>query len=288
MRRLRWGAVVAAACALSAAALPGGASANVQVGSSGWLWGNPLPQGNTLRAMAFSGATGYAVGDFGTLLQTGDGGATWSGLPAGTFSNLTELQVLDGNTLFAGGGCVARRSIDGGKTFTRIAFTNVESDCPADSTLAALSFVNQNLGYIFESSGQVFQTNDGGTRFGAKIAVPGTRTVGGGAVPTDAYFTGEQSGFVSTSDGKIYQTTDGANSWKPVSDTGRAVRAITFTSAQNGYAVGDQSLFLKTIDGGATWSAHDAVGPGPQDFTAVQCADQKTCVMTTKAGTRVV
>jgi photosystem II stability/assembly factor-like uncharacterized protein len=288
MSRLRWGGAVAAVCALSVAALPGGAPANVQVGSSGWLWGNPLPQGNTLRAMAFSGPAGYAVGDFGTLLQTPDGGATWSGLPAGTFSNLTELQVLDANTLFAGGGCVARRSIDGGKTFSRIAFTNVESDCPADSTLAALSFLNQNLGYIFESSGQVFQTNDGGTRFGAKIAVPGTRTVGGGALPTDAAFLSETTGFVSTSDGKIYQTTDGANSWKPVSDTGRAVRAITFTSAQTGYAVGDQSLFLKTTDAGLTWTAKEAGGPGPQDFTGVQCADQKTCVVTTKAGTRLV
>ena len=80
MRRLRWG-VVAAAAAL--AAVPGLASANVQVGSSGWLWGNPLPQGNTLRAMAFAGTTGYAVGDFGTLLKTTDAGDNWTGLPAG-------------------------------------------------------------------------------------------------------------------------------------------------------------------------------------------------------------
>src|SRR5436190_850784 len=69
------GAAALAACALAAAGLPGAASANVQVGSSGWLWGNPLPQGNTLRAMAFAGGTtGYAVGDFGTLLQTTDAG----------------------------------------------------------------------------------------------------------------------------------------------------------------------------------------------------------------------
>src|SRR3954465_9824046 len=111
MRRLlRSGSAAAVAAAalmaVGGAALPAGASANVQVGSSGWLWGNPLPQGKPLRAMAFAGMTGYAVGDFGTLLKTGDGGATWSGLPAGTFSNLTELQVLDGNTLVAGGGCV--------------------------------------------------------------------------------------------------------------------------------------------------------------------------------------
>jgi photosystem II stability/assembly factor-like uncharacterized protein len=287
MSRLRGGILAAAAatalCGL--AALPGGASANVQVGSSGWLWGNPLPQGNTLRAMAFAGNSGYAVGDFGTLLQTGDGGATWAGLPAGTFSNLTELQVLDANTLFAGGGCVARRSIDGGKTFSRIAFTNVESDCPADSNLAALSFLNQSLGYVFETSGQVFLTSDGGTRFAAKIAVPGTKTVGGGATPTDAIFRSDSSGFVSTSDGKIYQTTDSANSWNAVSDTGRAVRALTFTSDKIGYAVGDGSLLMKTSDGGATWVPKDIGAPAPQNLTAIRCASDTTCVVTTQAGT---
>jgi photosystem II stability/assembly factor-like uncharacterized protein len=287
MRRLlsAGGAAAIVACAL--ATIPAAASANVQVGSSGWSWGNPLPQGNTLRAMAFSGTTGYAVGDFGTLLKTTDGGANWEGLPAGTFSNLTELQVLDGNTLFAGGGCVARRSTDGGRTFTRIGFTNVESDCPAESNLAALSFLDANLGYIFEAQGQVFQTRDGGSRFASKSAVPGTRASGGGAAPTDATFLSEGTGFVATTDGKIFQTTDAGTSWKPVSDTGRAVRAITFASATVGYAVGDNALFLKTTDGGATWDAKGVGAPGGQDLTAVRCADDKTCVVTTRAGTVV-
>jgi photosystem II stability/assembly factor-like uncharacterized protein len=284
MRRLLRGPAAATLAACALAAVPAVAPANVQVGSSGWSWGNPLPQGNTLRAMAFSGSTGYAVGDFGTLLKTGDGGATWAGLPAGTFSNLTELQVLDANTLVAGGGCVARRSTDGGQTFTRIGFTNVESDCPADSNLAALSFRDANLGYIFEAAGQVFQTRDGGTRFAAKIAVPGTRTVGGRAVPTDAQFLTESTGFVSTSDGKIFQTTDGANSWKPVNDTNRAVRAMTFAGGSVGYAVGDGNLFLKTTDGGATWVAKDVGAPGGQNLTAVRCADEKTCAVTTQSG----
>ena len=60
-------AVAAAALALAAAA-PAGAT--VQVGSSGWQWGNPLPQGNTIRDVAFAGAQGYAVGEFGTILAT--------------------------------------------------------------------------------------------------------------------------------------------------------------------------------------------------------------------------
>src|SRR4051812_39951315 len=118
---------ILAAAALALAALPASASAGVQTGTSGWQWGNPLPQGNQLKAMAFTGQTGYAGGAFGTLLKTTDGGTTWSGLRTGTAQELDQVQVVDANTVVAGGGCVARLSTDGGQKFSRIAFTPVES-----------------------------------------------------------------------------------------------------------------------------------------------------------------
>ncbi len=284
MRRLRWSGMAAlAACAL--AALPAAAQANVQVGSSGWLWGNPLPQGNTLRAMAFAGTTGYAVGDFGTLLKTTDAGDTWTGLPAGTFSNLTEVEVLDANTVVAGGGCVARLSTDGGQSFSRIAFTSVESSCPEGSHLAALWYVNAQHGYLVLNDGSVYETTDN-VQFATKTAIPGTKQTGGGVVPTDAVFTSDTGGFVTTSDGNIYVTTDSGVSWKSVSATNRPVRAITFASATVGYAVGDGSLFLKTSDGGATWVAKE-IGSG-QNLTAIRCANEKACVATTATGAQLV
>ena len=100
MKRLRLSAALACAAALLAA-VPALAPASVQVGSSGWQWGNPLPQGNTLRSISFAGANGYAAGDFGTLLRTTDGGTTWSGLLSGTFTNLTEVQAIDADAVFA-------------------------------------------------------------------------------------------------------------------------------------------------------------------------------------------
>jgi photosystem II stability/assembly factor-like uncharacterized protein len=284
MRKLRSSGMAAlAACAL--AALPAAAQANVQVGSSGWLWGNPLPQGNTLRAMAFAGTTGYAVGDFGTLLKTTDAGDTWTGLPAGTFSNLTEVQAVDANTVVAGGGCVARLSTDGGQTFSRIAFTPVESSCPDGSHLAALSYVNAQHGYLVLNDGSVFETTDG-QQFATKTAIPGTKQANGGVIPTDAVFTSDTGGFVTTSDGNIYVTTDSGVSWKSVSATNRPVKAITFASATVGYAVGDGSLFLKTSDGGTTWVPKE-IGSG-QNLTAIRCADEKACVATTATGTQLV
>src|SRR3954467_4129556 len=107
--------MVGAIAAAGLMAAPAGAS--VQVSQSGWQWGNPTPQGNTIRAMDFVAGRGYAIGDDGTALRTDDGGLTWSGLATGTSQDLTRVQAVtpDVVIVLGGGGCVVRRSDDGGK-----------------------------------------------------------------------------------------------------------------------------------------------------------------------------
>ena len=189
-------------------------AAGVQVGASSWTWGNPLPQGNTVNALAFSGAQGYAVGDFGTILSTPDGGTNWKGISSGTFTDLTAVQAIDADAFFAGGGCVGRRSNDGGRTFTRVAFTPVETKC--SQPLAAAFFVSRLIGYVVLADGTVLRTDNNGEAFAQRIAVPGTRAGGGGGanVRVNALrFLDATTGIAATSDGKIYRTADGANSW---------------------------------------------------------------------------
>ena len=284
MKRLRLIGALACAAALLAA-VPALAPASVQVGSSGWQWGNPLPQGNTLRSISFAGLDGYAAGDFGTLLHTTDGGATWSGLLSGTFTNLTEVQAIDAQSVFAAGGCVARRSDDGGATFTRVAFTPVESSCK--EAFAAGWFVNRLTGFLVLADGTVFRTDNNGATFAQKNPLPGTRAPGGTATPVDLRFLTDQIGVGATSDGKLFRTTDGANSWTLVADTARATHSFFFVDPNNGYAVGDGSLFLVTKDGGATWTPKD-IGIPPTNLRSIQCATLKLCVMTTDAGTALV
>jgi photosystem II stability/assembly factor-like uncharacterized protein len=284
MKRLR--VIGALACAAGVLAMvPAAAPASVQVGSSGWQWGNPLPQGNTLHSMSFAGASGYAAGDFGTLLHTTDGGTTWSGLLSGTFTDLTEVQAIDADSVFAAGGCVARRSDDGGATFTRVAFTPVESSCREQ--FAAGWFVDQQTGYIELTDGTLFLTQNNGDTFAPKTPLPGTRAAGGGATPIDLRFLSAQVGLGATSDGKIYRTTDGANSWTVVNDTNRAVSSFFFVDANNGFAVGDGSLFLTTKDGGATWTPKD-LGIPATNLRSIRCATTQLCVMTTDNGRAIV
>jgi photosystem II stability/assembly factor-like uncharacterized protein len=272
---------LAAASALAAAALPAAAGAGVQVGASGWQWGNPVPQGNTLRTMSFvPGGTGYAAGDFGTLLKTVDGGTTWAGLRVGTFTNLTTVQAVDQSTVVAGGGCVARRSTDGGQSFTRIAFTPVEAACKEQ--LVSLSFVSPTTGFLLLTDGTVLETQDGGTEFTQRTAVPGTKAAGGGAQPTDVAFTTPTTGFAVSTEGKVFQTTDAGVAWKVVSDTARKVADVAFVTPQAGFAVGDQGLFLRTDDGGATWTPK-GLGTAA-NLTAINCASTTLCIVATQKG----
>jgi photosystem II stability/assembly factor-like uncharacterized protein len=284
MRRTRLiGAIVCAVGAL--AALPGAAPAAVQVGASGWLWGNPLPQGNTVRALSFAGAQGFAAGDFGTLLRTTDAGATWTGLRSGTFTGLTEVQAIDATALFAGGGCVARRSDDGGATFKRLAFTPVESSCREQ--LAAAWFVSRATGYLVLTDGTVLRTDNDGDTFAQRNALPGTRAQNGTAQPTDVVFLTEQVGLAATADGHVYRTVDGATSWTLVSTAAGAVRSLAFVDALHGVAAGDGGLYLTTADGGTTWTPQD-LGVGPVDLASVRCATATSCVATTRTGAQLV
>jgi photosystem II stability/assembly factor-like uncharacterized protein len=49
----------------------------------GWLWQNPLPQGNAINAVRFAADKrhGWAVGSNGTILRTEDGGFSWEAQP---------------------------------------------------------------------------------------------------------------------------------------------------------------------------------------------------------------
>ena len=269
MKRLRLSAALACAAALLAA-LPALAPASVQVGSSGWQWGNPLPQGNTLRAMSFAGASGYAAGDFGTLLRTTDGGTTWSGLLSGTFTNLTEVQAIDADSsspraAASRGARTTAAPPSRASPSRRSSRAARSSSPPAGSSTAGTGFLvaHRRHGPAHRQQRRHLRAEEPAARH--------PRARAGRRRPIDLRFLTDQIGVGATSDGKIYRTTDGGNSWSLVSDTNRAVRSFVFLDAKNGFAVGDGSLFLDTSDGGATWTPKD-IGIPPTNLRSIRCA----------------
>ncbi len=276
-------ALVAIACLiLATVASVATASANVQVGSSGWQWGNPQPEGNTLHDLAFApgSTTGYGVGDFGTIVKTTDSGATWTGLPAGTFTNLTRVQSLPDGSVIAGGGCVMRISTDGGATFSRIPFAASEVGCPHG--VVAFSYSSRSAGYNLLDDGEVQHTTDGGQSFLSNTTgLPGTAgsPTGGPAKPLDITFLADgMTGFASTTDGHIYRTADGAQTWSAVY-AGAPITRITFPNGGPiGYAAGSGGTFLTTIDTGATWVPHDS--GTTENLTDLSCSNSECAIAT--------
>jgi photosystem II stability/assembly factor-like uncharacterized protein len=195
-------------------ALASSAGGAVLVGHSGWYWGNPLPQGNTIKALDFSGGRGYAAGTFGTLLRSDDGGATWRGITTGIVNDLSRVDPIGANSVVIGGGCSARRSDDGGQTFHRLPFTPSELSCP--SPIQAISFASLSAGVLMLQDGTLLASADGGASFSRRTAIPGTSVTGATspAAPEDVFFTSPTTGFAVTHQpgmGKLYRTVDGGN-----------------------------------------------------------------------------
>jgi photosystem II stability/assembly factor-like uncharacterized protein len=272
-KRCAYASIVAAVTAATVVALV--AAAPVRTSQSGWTWGSPRPQGNELRAVEFAAGTGYAAGEFGTILRTDDGGANWAGVRSGLIDELNKLEVVDAATFVAGGGCTLLRSTDGGQTLQRLRF-NPSANCA--SPLAAMHFPNKDVGFLVRLDGSVLRTDDGGSRFSSRTGIPASS----GGPPNDAWFTSPDAGVVLTGSdtlGKIYRTTDGGGSWTEAA-TSAAVRGVYFVSATTGYAVG-QNTILKTENGGAVWVPQ---GSPSVNLRSVHCADENHCVVVGTGG----
>ena len=74
-------------------------SLNQAQSQQGWFWQNPLPQGNTLLSFhSINASTGWAVGEFGTILKTTNGGTNWTILSSGTTTDLNSVYFINANT----------------------------------------------------------------------------------------------------------------------------------------------------------------------------------------------
>ena len=84
----------------------------------GITWSDPNITGyaEVLNSVCFSDAnTGYAVGDYGTILKSTDGGASWNIQPSMTYKNLYSVYFPGANTGYAvGANGTILKNTDGG------------------------------------------------------------------------------------------------------------------------------------------------------------------------------
>jgi photosystem II stability/assembly factor-like uncharacterized protein len=275
--------LVLAVCTGSAGAQSPTVPPAVSVGHSAWTWGSPDPQGQDLSAVTFQGATGYAVGAFGTVLRSEDGGQTWTGLASGTTDDLDQVQELTPTTLVASGGCTVLESTDAGASFTSLPL-GLPTVC---EPVAGVSFSAATQGYVELQDGTLFYTDDGGQTVQARSPIP----VGSAGRATGMVFTSPTTGLAISDRGLVELTTDGGNSWNQVLQLSDPLYGITAVSPTLIEAVGAGGVLMESADGGRTWRTLPLTLTGADvrpDLRSITCSTPDDCLITTSSSNELV
>lgn len=182
----------------------------------------------------------FAVGENGLVLNTQNGGQTWSvqlidtkqNLNGATFYNRTIGWVV-GNS-----GTIARTA-SGGVNWTVLTTSVIED-------LNGIHSVNSLMAWAVGNAGTILKTING-VAF-TQLTSPTTANLRG------VYFHDTLVGWVVGSNGTILKTTNGGSTWLALnSGTTNQLNSVFFYDLNYGFAVGNGGALLRTSDGGATW-----------------------------------
>ena len=237
---------------------------SVSFSQSGWFWQNPLPQGSTLNSVKFINAqTGIAVGNFGAVLRTSDGGESWNLYNSNFINDIYSVAISDANNIFAvGSDGIIIKTTNSGLLWQKISIG-------INDTLKSVYFYDSNTGYITGYNGRIFKTTNGGSNW---IEQSSGTTIKLNCV----YFTDSEKGFIG-GNGKILKTTNGGINWT-VADFGSNINSFSFINANTGFLVGSVNNgvkdFRRTTNGGNTWLFHNT--PGTKAFNDIMFVNSST------------
>jgi photosystem II stability/assembly factor-like uncharacterized protein len=208
---------------------------------------------DALFALDMSGERGVAVGNFGLMLETKDGGQTWTTLPALTPLALLGVQFAGQNAVAVGQqGLVLTRSGDG-------EWQKVESGLT--QRLLNVGMNEQGLAVAVGEFGFVARSRDhGATWEPTPIDWAAYNDEGYEPHLYDAIVTPEGTVMICGEFGLILRSDDGGDTWRAVHQGDESVFALQLASdgTNTGYAVGQEGFITRTADGGLTWTTLEA------------------------------
>jgi len=175
----------------------------------------PYGNGCNLSGISFIDANnGWAVGEYGTIWHTTNGGSSWSGqtLPSPlTYATLTSVHFFNSTNGLAVGSGYSFGTVNGGATWTQITGINTAN---YNNDLASVRMIDANTAFAVGEGGAVYRITQAGGFWSA------TQQALSGGIPITStnlqsvYFTDATHGFAAggiAGSGRILRTTDGAN-----------------------------------------------------------------------------
>ncbi len=220
---------------------------------------------------ALSPTEGWAVGNFGSIYHTVDGGRTWRPRESGTRDPLFSVDFADDRHGWAvGRSATILATTDGGRTWRRQTVTAAPRDGEdggklADKHLFKVVAIDARTAWAVGDWGAIVRTADGGQRWEDRsLGVVTVRTdeapdramntVTDDVILYDIAFPDARHGYVAGEFGTVLRTTDGGETWtRSETGTEKTLFGIHFTTPEHGWAVGIDGIVLRTRDGGERW-----------------------------------
>ena len=197
--------------------------------------------------------TGFAVGTGGNILKTTNGGNNWSVSAYGT-TTIYKIHFVNDTLIFLGSASATTgiliRSTNGGASWN-----NISSGISGlNGTVRGLYFLNENTGWISNSTGKIYKTTDGGNSGGIVYDI--------GSTTTSVYsvkFVDADSGYAVTTLGRVLQTTNGGTNWvltqtpASVNLFSLAILGVSTDAATPVLIGGDIGTIIVSQDNGVSW-----------------------------------
>lgn len=196
--------------------------------------------------VSFEGSNGIAVGDRGLVVETEDGGGSWSRVPT-PFTDLALFGVVrnNGKCLVVGQQGTVFRAPDC-RTWEKV-------DIDSQGRLLEVDLNTRGVAYAVGGFGEIQQSLDGGESWQLVTLDWDTLTEG---IEPHLYSVDVNDNDVVTISGEfelIIQSKDGGKTWDVRHKGEKSIFSMYFLASGEGYAVGQEGVMLKTVDDGVTW-----------------------------------
>jgi photosystem II stability/assembly factor-like uncharacterized protein len=208
----------------------------------GQTWTERLGTVHSLNKVVLLDADhGLAVGSYGTVVRTTNGGQLWAGVPSGTVKTLRALeQVTASQVVAVGDSGTILRSEDRGEHW-------ISLDPLTHHRLNEISVISSGTGIAVGDSGTVLRTSDGGRHWSS---LP---ELGGAQLHAAHMFSDSVILAAGGGPGWIFRSSDGGQSWsQTIIDTLGEITSFSFCDSVNGLASTSGHILI-TSDGGQTW-----------------------------------
>jgi len=204
---------------------------------------------------------GWAVGRFGLILHTENGGRAWTPQQSRTSSPLTAVSFANDHAGFTVGGSGTILTTSNGGTVWQQRHSGTEEH------LLSVYALSSSSAFVVGAFGTLLSTTDGGQTWiehslSWHELIPRVVDKVGYLQPhlNAVYFYDWTTGWIGGEFGAILHTRDAGRTWAPQRHGPDLppIEGLAFRDRRKGYAVGQQGTALTTTNGGSSWRNTDA------------------------------